>query len=401
MTGFVDNWSGSAPEGATVARAVTRRQFIGRSAGVALTIGGTSGFLAAAGTSLASSLTSKDSGQVNVLSWISYVDPAEAKLWKQAHPNITLNGVAAADDATMFTKIEAGGGSQYDIVFGNCGWTPTYYKHGLIEPLDLTQFSNYKAIYPEFREDTRLPNVLAPNKTLQYPNMWASLSMTWNTTVPYQPSQPYSWTEMWNKHIPSGHVQLMGAGEDFLAMTGLSLGVPRGKIYTMKGAQLQAAVNRLIQLKPYQVNPNVNAQFRQAIISKRAWIGFTSDLSAGPLSNLEAGHTVAKSVIPKEGTLGWIDGPMLVKGAKNRVNALKFIDWWGSNQALLTYLWKSYRFAQCNAHQVERIVHGGGADAKFLLGIKGNQPQLATEIEFQRPPDNPSLWAAAYDRVLA
>jgi spermidine/putrescine transport system substrate-binding protein len=225
--------------------------------------------------------------------------------------------------------------------------------------------------------------------------------MTWNTTVPFQPSEPYSWTEMWSDEIPSNHVQLMGSGDDFLAMTGLSLGVSQADVYGMSGSQLDAAVNKLRELKPFQINPNVNAQFRKAISSEKAWIGYTSDLSAGPLINKEAGKDIAKSVVPKEGTLGWVDGPHLVSGAKNSKNALKFLDWWGSSQKLLDYLWDAYRFAQCNQKQVEKIIAGGGADAEFLTGIQGNKPQLAEQITFQRPPDDPKAWAAAYDKVSA
>jgi spermidine/putrescine transport system substrate-binding protein len=379
----------------TAEKTVTRRAFIGKSAGMALAIGGgSSAFLAACGGG-------STGGSINVLSWISYVDPNVTKIFRKAFPNITFNGVAAADDPTMFTKLKAGGGEQYDIVFCNCGWTPTYHKAGLTETIDLTQFPNYKALYPEFREDTKLPYVVAPNQTLLYPNMWASQSMTWNTTVAYQPSEPYSWTDMWSKQIPPDHVQLMGGGEEFLAIAGLSLGVPKNEIYSMKGAQLEAAVKRLRELKPYQVNPDVVPQFREAIKSKKAWIGFTSDLSAAPLINRESKAHVAESVIPKEGTTGWVDGPQLVKGAKNHANALKFLEFWGSNQALLSYLWKAYRFAQANEHQVNSIIAEGGEEAAFLTGIKGNQPHLATEIEFERPPDDPKLWTEAYDKVLA
>jgi len=395
MSESVPKPSPSPIQGSVGQPGFSRRTFIGRSAGLALSVGGlSSAFLAACGSS-------SSGGEVNVLSWISYVDPTIHKLWKQSHPDITFNGVAAASDQDMFTKIKAGGGGQYDIVFCNCGWAPTYHANKLTDAIDLTQFSNYKALYPEFREDTKLPYVVSPDKTLLYPNMWASLSMTWNTTVPYQPQQPYSWNDMWDKSIPADHVQLMGAGEDFLAMAGLSNGIPKEQVYAMKGAELNAAVAKLRKLKPYQINPNVNAQFRSAITSKKAWIGFTSDLSAGPLINTEAGKSIAKSVVPKEGTLGWVDGPQLVAGAKNKDNAHKFLDWWGANQPLLDYLWKAYRFAQTNQKQVEKIIAGGGSDAAFLLGIQGNKPQLATQIEFQRPPDNPQLWAAAYDQVSA
>ena len=65
------------------------------------------------------------------------LDPNVTKIFRKTFPNITFNGVAAADDPTMFTKLKAGGGEQYDIVFCNCGWTPTYHKAGLTEPIDL------------------------------------------------------------------------------------------------------------------------------------------------------------------------------------------------------------------------------------------------------------------------
>jgi len=371
----------------------TRRQFIGRSAGVALAVGGTSAFLAACGGS------SSSGGEINVLSWISYVDPTVKKLWSESYPDIKLNAVAADADQNMFNKLKAGGGSSYDIVFANAGWAPTYYKQGLTEIIDLTTIPSSKELYPVFREDTTLPIVKAKDKLLLYPNMWASLSMTWNTTVDYQPPEPYSWSAFWSPDIPDNHVMLQGGGDDIIAMAGLELGVPREKIYSMQGAELQKAVDRLIELKPFQLNPNVLPQFRQAIISEQAWIGYTSDLSAGPLINEETGEDTAKSVVPEEGTVGWIDGPQLVKNAKNRKNALTYIDWFASNEELQSYLWDTYRFAQCNQKSVERVLAKGGKQAKLARDINADKPETVKQITLQRPSDDPAAWAAAWDQV--
>lgn len=380
-------WSGSS----------TRRQFIGRSAGVALAVGGSGAFLAACGGG--SDSGSGESGEVNVLSWISYVDPEVKRLWSEAHPDITMNGVAADADQNMFTKVKAGGGDAYDIVFANAGWAPTYLENGLTEIIDLTTIPASTELYPIFREDTSLPIVQSKDKLLLYPNMWASLSMTWNKGVDYQPTEPYSWSAMWSPEIPENHVMLQGGGDDIIAMAGLEQGVPQDQIYAMQGAELENAVNRLIELKPFQLNPNVLPQFRKAIISEQAWIGYTSDLSAGTLINEETGEDTAVSVTPEEGTVGWIDGPQLVKGAKNKENALKFIDFFASNEELQTYLWDAYKFAQCNEKSVDRVMQGGGADATLAENIKANQPEAVKQIELQRPADDPEAWAAAWDQV--
>lgn len=380
---------------------ISRRRFIGRSAGVALSVGGLGSFVAACGgeDENGSGGTGGGSGQVNVLSWISYVDPTVKRLFEQAHPGIKLNGIAADADQTMFTKVKAGGAAQYDIVFCNAGWSPTYLENDLVEPIDLAQLPKSSELFSEFRENTDIPFVIEAGKVGLYPNMWAPLSLTWNTTVDYQPSEPFSWSSLWDDAIPENKVMVQGGGDDIIAITGLEQGISSDRLYAMSGSDLERVEKRLRELKPFQLNPNVLPQFREAIRTEKAWLGQTSDLSAGFLINQEAGKEVARSVIPQEGTVGWIDGPQLVKGAKNRENALTFLNWFASDQKLLDYLWKEYRFAQCNQKQVERIMQGGGEDAELLKAIEGDQPEAAAQLTFQRPAEKPEEWAAAWDRV--
>jgi spermidine/putrescine transport system substrate-binding protein len=371
---------------------VSRRSFIGRSAGSLLAVGGTSAFLSACG--------GKSGKQVVVLSWESYVTNAIVNRFEKT-TGIQMIGVPAPDDQTMFTKVLAGGGGQYDLVFGNAGWSPTYHKHGLVEVLDLTQIAAAKNLFPVFRTEPTFPYVVAPNKTLLYPNTWSPLGMMWNVSVPYQPSQPYSWNDMWSKAIPKDKVMLYGAGIEFLSIAGLAIGVPRSQVYSMRGATLQAATKKLIELKPFQIDPNIDQQFRTAIRTGNAWIGYASSIGEAAITNLEAKKVVAKSTIPKEGTVGWVDGAHLVKGAKNRANALKFIEWWGSDPWVGEYLFSNYNYAECSATNVHRIVAAGGAPAKMMVSVSGLNPAAARQMAFQRQPDFPNEYAAAWDQVTA
>jgi spermidine/putrescine transport system substrate-binding protein len=394
-----DQGSATAKQNAEPARsgqrsAVTRRTFIGRSAGTALAVGGIGSFLSACGAGGGSS------DEVVVMAWSVYLTADIQKAFHEA-TGLTLKAIPADDDQSMFTKLKAGGGSQYDIVFANCGWAPIYHKNGLTEVLDLSAIAASKELSPVFKEDTSFPYIVEPNKVLLYPNMWGAAAMIWNTTESWQPAQPYSWNDLWD--APKGKVILHGAAQDFLAMAGLALGVPREKIYSMNGATLERAAKHLADLKPFQISPNSDAVTAGAIASGKAYAGFASSLGIGYKANKQFAHgkQVARTVIPKEGTLGWVDGPQLVKSAKNRKNALKFLEFWGGNEKNQSYLWDQYFFPQCNQKSTDRVVNGGGEGARLARSLGADKPDIAQKLTFLAPPDDAEAWTRAYDGVVS
>ena len=206
---------------------ISRRAFVGRSAGAALAISGLSSFLA---SSRAASQTG--SGTVVVMAWENYVH-AEIQKRFLAATGITLRGIPADSDQDMFTKLKAGGGEQYEIVFANAGFCPLYHEAGLIEPLDLNEIPAAKNLWPIFRTNTDFPYVLAPNQTLLYPSMWASFGICWNVDR-FQVPAPYSWKSLWD--APKGKVILQGAGDDFISLAGLALGCPDPRSTRCPGA---------------------------------------------------------------------------------------------------------------------------------------------------------------------
>jgi spermidine/putrescine transport system substrate-binding protein len=372
-------------------KSLSRRRFLGTSALAAAGLGAAGVLSACGGSGNGSGGT-----EVVVLGWSSYVDPKIVKMMSDA--GLSVKGVPAETDQEMFTKLKAGGGANYDIVFANCGWSPTFYKAGLIEAFDITEVPSYTSLYPIFREDTSLPYILEPNKVTLYPNLWDSLALMWNTEVAFQPPEPYSWNAMWDSRIPKGKVILKGAPEDFLAISGLSLGVPKQKIYAMTGDELANAAKHLAALKPFQIGPSDDI-FANAIRSEKAWIGQVSNLAAAAALNKTAGSEISKTVIPKEGSLGWIDGMQLVKGAKNRGNALKFMDIW-SSAPIQDFLYDTYGFSPCNRESTERQIAKGGDAAANIYNHGADKPENARQLVFQGPPENPAEWTRAYDEIV-
>jgi spermidine/putrescine transport system substrate-binding protein len=371
-------------------RGLTRRLFIGRSAGTALAVGGLGSFIAACGGG-------SSKGEVVVMAWENYVDPEIQSRFNKA-TGIKMRGVAAESDQDMFTKLKAGGGKQYDVVFANCGFSPLYYKNGLTEALDLSEVSSAKNLWPVFKENTTFPYVVEANKVMLYPSMWASFGIVWNTDKA-QVAPPYSWKALWE--APKGKVIMQGAGDDFLSLAGLALGVPREKIYSMTGPTLKQAADYLAKLKPFQISKSSDQVTADAIRTGKAYVGQATSLGLAYRINQKAGKDLAKIELPKEGALGWVDGPQLVKNAKNRANAIKFIEFLTGDPGMQDWLWKANRFGMASKTTSERILGGASADASVYKSLGGGQPQLSEKLVFQGPPNNPQEWTAAYDQVVA
>lgn len=364
---------------------VSRRSFLKRSAGVML---GASALMHSSGSQA-------EDVEVVVLGWTSYVTPKIVAIMKEA--GLTVRAVPAATDQDMFTKVRAGGTGSYDIVFANCGWSPTYYKADLIEAFDVKEIPGWDQLWPVFREDTSFPYVVEANKLLLFPNMWDSFGLIWNIEH-FQPAEPNSWTALWDERVPEGKVIMRDGPEEFLAVSGLSLGVPRDEVYAMTGDRLQAAAEHLANLKPFQIAPG-DEIFMESLRTGKAWVGETSSIALAARLNRLVGKEVVKAVIPKEGSLGWVDGPMLVKGARNRQAALKFMEIW-NGPAIQTYLYETYGFPQCNQAATKRTLEKGGEGAQQLLDRNAQTPDAAKKLLFVGPPADPAEWAQAYAEVV-
>ena len=382
----------SAVAGTKIKSGMSRRDFVRRSAGTALAIGGASSFL---GSRRALSQTSDT---VVVMAWENYV---HAEIQKRFHEatGVTMKGIPADSDQNMFTKLKAGGGDQYDIVFANAGFCPLYHDAGLTEPLNLDEISASKDLWPIFKTNTDFPYILAANKTLLYPSMWASFGICWNVDL-FKVPEPYSWKSLWD--APKGKVILQGAGDDFLSLAGLALGVPRSEIYSMTGDTLKKAAEYLKELKPFQISASSDLETADAIRAGKAVVGQATSLGLAYRINEKAGKHVADIQLPQEGALGWVDGPQLVKGAKNRDNAIKFINFLMGDPAMQDWLWNYNVFGMASQTSSERIMKAGAQlNAPVYQALGGDRPELATKMVFQGPSKNPQEWAAAYDAVLA
>jgi spermidine/putrescine transport system substrate-binding protein len=382
----------------SVRNSFTRRSFIGRSAGVALAVGSTSAFIAACGGG-----SSGSGGEVTVLSFEAYIDPKMKELWRKSFPDITLKGVPAADDSELFTKLKAGGADAYDVVFCDFGYCPLFKSSGLTEDLDLSKFSAADNLFPEFRQDAKSFStyLLAPDKAIGFPCQWAPTAMTFNTTVDYVPSSPYSWSQMWNPGIPDNGVGFEGLPpEGFIATAALAKGFGRDKVYKLSKSELDSVVEYFRKIKPFRTF-DADPVTRNAIRNGDVWVSLTPTPGFASKINEEAGKDVSMSVVPKEGSIGYIDGPLLVKNSKNRENAIKYINWFAGNPDVRNYVFTAYRGSPCFKTTVDSLLKAGGENAKLVKELQSDKPQVAQQMVLGQPPADPKAYTAAWDAINA
>lgn len=357
-------------------------------------------FLAGAGAVAATALagcasTDSGAGEVVVVTW---GDPEKSRRLGEAfkqETGITLRLVPGNDDADFFNKVRTGGQGQYDVVISNVGFAPIYEQAGLIETLNLKDFRSADQLYPQFRTDRRFSYLKGPDRSLVFPNQWGVYGMTYATASP--PGEPLSWQDLWR--APRGSVMLDGFYVTNIALAGRMVGKPWDRVFSLSGSDLDAAVRRLRQLKPFQL-ANAEDVAINSFLTKQTSIGMVNSLGFATMINRKAGKDVAVSAIPDEGVIGALDGQMLLRGARNRANALKFIDFCGSARAQEIF-WDLYRGPTANRVATEAVIAKGGPDAALMKQQQGDQPEIAAAMTQLRQPAHPSDWNDAWDQVLA
>jgi spermidine/putrescine transport system substrate-binding protein len=162
---------------------------------------------------------------------------------------------------------------------------------------------------------------------------------------------------------------------------------------------LDKAVEKLKALKPFQV-PTSDQQRINAYRTGDGVIGLNYSLGFAQRVNEAAGKAIAASTVPVEGVFGALDGVLLLKGAKNRENALKYINFAASAVSQKIY-WNLYQGPTANRVATEEILHRGGDEEKLLLASRGNDPEFAASMIQLQNPKNPKAWTDAWNRVIA
>jgi spermidine/putrescine-binding protein len=229
--------------------------------------------------------------------------------------NIKTNSTLFSDNIDAYTKLKQVGG-QLDLVSGDALWVPHYFEAGLTQAWDINSLEVSKQLYSIARS---FEIWTKPEGYLGYPFGWSPVQIYYDPA--HVSPAPDSWEVLLDPKY-KGRVVVEDQPVEIMAYMGKFAGV--GNAYSMTDPEIAKAKDLLKRLKPNILRlANQATDTITALKNGEAWIA-TGNLGTEARVKDQGGPDL-KVFTPKEGTIGWMDSEMVVKGGANESLIMPFL----------------------------------------------------------------------------
>ena len=311
-------------------------------------------------------------GPVRWLTWSTYDHPPSTKLFEQQY-GVTIQLNAFGPNEEAFGKLKAAGTGAYDNVGMDGLWCQEYYRQGLTEATSYDEYESSKTLFPEFLTYVDWLEPGDTGKMLAYPSAASPNMIAYNTKYVDPPPKGYLdlLDPKWKGHVAlndnfkRGFIAFASAMgyEDFEIKT------PEGSRWDLPPDVLQATLDEMLKAKDNFVALwRGSGELGRLLASEEIWI---SDSPVyGGLRARDAGNPDIRMVFPNHRTIGWIDGHMVVKNAKHREGAIRWIDHYYNPENSASFMQKSWLPMTNKAGIDIMVANGFGEEIEVLQSYK-------------------------------
>lgn len=289
----------------------TRRRFLQFSAaavsGVALSNCGRnpsdSGAAPNASPAADSSPASTASGPLHIYTWADYSSP---ELYKRFQEKTGIEVIADVYDGNevMLAKMQAGGGSQYSVLYPSDYMVRQMIELELLTKLDQSRLPGLASLRDRWQDP-----LYDPKNVHSVPVSWGTTGFIYNSNV-LNPG-PEDWDYFWeNKDKLARKMTLLDDPRETMGAVLKSLGYSYN---STNPAELQEAYQKLRELKP-AVRAFESFGWEDRLIAGDLVLCMTYSILGNALP---ADHPELKYVIPKSGTSVWTDTMVIPTTAPN------------------------------------------------------------------------------------
>ncbi len=296
---------------------------------------------------------------LRVLAWPDYaLDETNRQFEQVSGIKVHCELFNQNEDAYQRLSQNPGG---YDVVFADGHWPRRYLEDKLVQSLNPSDFRNWSGVTPTFREKCQGIWSAGEGRLAAYPGNWGLRGVIWD---PRLVSTIDSWSDLWR--LPPKSLWINSQGSEVIAETALSLGLPMNRVYDLSDSELAQVTEALFNLAPrVQGIWMTYADIAQAF--RRSDTAVAEVDSTAIVSNLESScGKDLKVVVPKEGTICWIDGAMIVSQTTVLDEAISFIDFLFSPEGTLLQWAHSEGYASTNANAIGMLL----ADSRYVSKVK-------------------------------
>ncbi len=303
-------------------------------------------------------------GKLFLYNWTDYTSPELIqKFEKETGIDVVLDTFDSNE--TLLAKLKAGG-TGYDIVVPTHNFVPILVEEGLIQKINAPELSGYENVDPRWRSPW-----WDEGNQYSIPWQWGTTSFAVNTDVYdgnidtyevlFEPPEPLQ-----------GKVGMFGTPDEIVSQALIYLGHT-----PCDGAEdpavMQQVLDLLIAQKPHVKVYNSDGLLERLVAKDVAmqeiWNGYAMR-SREQLPSL-------RYAFPKEGVLAFFDNVVVPKGASNKENAMRFVE---------------FMLEPENAGIQSNF-------ARYANGISGSEKYMDADLlkapELQPPPGTKVVFASA------
>lgn len=251
--------------------------------------------------------------ELNLYIWSEYLEPDLITAFEAKYDcKVIESNYENCEE--MVAKLQAGGLSQYDLVFPSDYIVPSMIELGLLEGLDHSKISNIGNLSETFAD----PDFDKGNKySVAY--QWGTIGLVYNKTAFEAPLD--SWSTLFDAADSTRFSMLDSERE----MTGIALRYLGYSVNTTDKKQLKEAADLMIQAKKKPSYAGFDANVGGITKVKAKTLDVSLCYSGDAFLAMDEDENIGYC-IPKEGTVVWCDSMCIPAKAPNKELAYKFID---------------------------------------------------------------------------
>ncbi len=249
---------------------------------------------------------------LNLFIWSEYISPQMVSDFEKA-AGCKVNLDLYEDSESMLAKIQSGGAGLYDLVVVTDNLVPVMIKQNLLAPLRHSSIPNLKNVDEKFVNPS-----YDPGNRFTAAYQWGTVGILVRK-IEGQPA-PDSWAAVFDAKRQSGSFLLMDSVRDTI---GAALKYKGYSVNSTDPRQLREARDLLVEAKKRSVGFDGSVGVKNKILGKTARTGM---VYSGEGVRAAAEHKDLAYVVPREGSIIWVDSLAVLAKAPHRDLAEQFIN---------------------------------------------------------------------------
>lgn len=269
---------------------------------------------------LASFSTVQAKEVLRVLTWPGYADPDLVKVFEERFDVEAQISYVASDDE-LWSRINENEGNNFDVFAVNAAELQRYINKGLSIPLNVENIPNHHNQLPRFRSLSSIPGLVRDGKTYAIPYTYSEMGLIYNRKLVKNP--PVSMEAMWDKAY-QGKVLAFNTSNHNFSIAGVLLGTQNP--FHLNKDEFNKSIDKLIELRR-NVLTFYNSPEEAVELYKENEIALVfGNYGNQQVKRLQAIGADIGYILPKEGTLAWLDCWSITSGVKNKTLAEAWIN---------------------------------------------------------------------------